>query len=179
MKNYGMVCPPPQNQKEGKNPSRSYHNHLPPFFGDFGVFRRQMCPVTSGRVDNCVRVGQRPYACLTISGSGVRCAANARHYGGLHIRFPWWKHCKTGVIPRPVYSSVWPGYGPYTGHSLLRVPGIGLVLPTRPQVRVCAILIPWSGYPEQDMSSAPWPGYKKWYIPWAGYEQCTLARVWV
>ena len=58
-------------------------------------------------------------------------------------------HCKTCVIPRPVYASVWPGYGPYTGHSLLRVPGIGLVLPTRPQVRVCAILIPWSGYPEQ------------------------------
>ena len=36
MKNHGMVCPPPQNQKEGKNPSGSYHNHLPPFFEDFG-----------------------------------------------------------------------------------------------------------------------------------------------
>ena len=32
------------------------------------MFRRQMCPVTSGRVDNCVRVGQRPYACLTKRG---------------------------------------------------------------------------------------------------------------
>ena len=39
MKNHGMVCPPPQNQKEGKNPSGSYHNHdnhLHPFFEDFG-----------------------------------------------------------------------------------------------------------------------------------------------
>ena len=35
MKNHGMVCPPPQNQKEDKNPSGSYHNHLPPFFEDF------------------------------------------------------------------------------------------------------------------------------------------------
>ena len=51
-----MVCPPPQNEKEDKNPSESNHNHLPPFFEDFGVFRRQMCPVTSGGVDNCVRV---------------------------------------------------------------------------------------------------------------------------
>ena len=66
----------------------------PIFWGLWGVFRRQMCPVTSGRVDNCVRVGQRPYACLTISGSGVRCAANARHYRGLHIRFPWWKRSR-------------------------------------------------------------------------------------
>ena len=60
---------------------------FPHFLRTLGVFRRQMCPVTSGRVDNCVRVGQRPYACLTISGSGVRCAANARHNRGLHIRF--------------------------------------------------------------------------------------------
>ena len=37
MKNHGMVCPPPQNQKGDKNPaSESYHNHLPPFFEDFG-----------------------------------------------------------------------------------------------------------------------------------------------
>ena len=36
MKNHGMVCPPPQNQKEDKNPSGSYHNHLPPYFEDFG-----------------------------------------------------------------------------------------------------------------------------------------------
>ena len=38
MKNHGMVCPPTQNQKEDKNPSGSYHNHLPPppFFEDFG-----------------------------------------------------------------------------------------------------------------------------------------------
>ena len=41
---------------------------FPHFLRTLGVFRRQMCPVTSGRVDNCVRVGQRPYACLTISG---------------------------------------------------------------------------------------------------------------
>ena len=34
--NHGMVCPPPQNQKEDKNPSVSYHNHLHPFFEDFG-----------------------------------------------------------------------------------------------------------------------------------------------
>ena len=61
------------------------------FWGLWGVFRRQMCPVTSGRVDNCVCVGQRPYACLTISGSGVRCAANARHCRQLCILFPWWK----------------------------------------------------------------------------------------
>ena len=67
---------------------------FPHFWGTLGVFRRQMCPVTSGRVDNCVRVGQRPYACLTISGSGVRCAVNARHYRGLHIRFPWWKRSR-------------------------------------------------------------------------------------
>ena len=62
-----------------------------------GVFRRQMCPVTSGRVDNCVRVGQRPYACLTISGNGVRCAANARHYRQLHILFPWRKRSRSVV----------------------------------------------------------------------------------
>ena len=36
MKNHGMVCPPPQNQKEDKNPSGSYHDHLHPFFEDFG-----------------------------------------------------------------------------------------------------------------------------------------------
>ena len=36
MKTHGMVCPPPQNQKEDKNPSGSYHNDLPPFFEDFG-----------------------------------------------------------------------------------------------------------------------------------------------
>ena len=36
MKNHRMVCPPPQNQKEDKNPSGFYHNHLPPFFEDFG-----------------------------------------------------------------------------------------------------------------------------------------------
>ena len=36
MKNHGMDCPPPQSQKEDKNPSESYHNHLPPFFEDFG-----------------------------------------------------------------------------------------------------------------------------------------------
>ena len=57
------------------------------FLRTLGVFRRQMCPVTSGRVDNCVRVGERPYACLTISGSDVRCAANARHYRRLYILF--------------------------------------------------------------------------------------------
>ena len=56
-----------------------------------------MCPVTSGRVDNCVRVGQRPYTCLTISGSGVRRAASARHYRGLHILFPWWKRSRSVV----------------------------------------------------------------------------------
>ena len=90
MKNHGMVCPPPQNQKEDKNPSGSYHNHLPPFFEDFGgCFDVKCCPVTSGSVDNCVLVGQRPYTCLTIGGSGVRCAANARHNGGLsHPFFP-------------------------------------------------------------------------------------------
>ena len=36
MKNHGMDCPPPQNQKEDKNPLGSYHNHLHPFFEDFG-----------------------------------------------------------------------------------------------------------------------------------------------
>ena len=36
IKNHGMVCPPPQNQKEDKNPSGVHHNHLPPFFEDFG-----------------------------------------------------------------------------------------------------------------------------------------------
>ena len=36
MKNYGMVCPPPQNQKEDKKPAGSYHNHLHPFFEHFG-----------------------------------------------------------------------------------------------------------------------------------------------
>ena len=35
MKTYGMVFPPPQNQKKDKNPWRSYHNYLPPFFEDF------------------------------------------------------------------------------------------------------------------------------------------------
>ena len=88
----------PKIKKEDKNPSGSYHNHLPPFFrGLWGVFRCHMCPVTSGRVDNCVRVAQRPYACLTISGSGVRCAANARYYRGLHILFPWWKRSRSVV----------------------------------------------------------------------------------
>ena len=190
MKNHGMVCPPPQNQKEDKNPSGSCHNHLhvdlcesrrrahspigvsfecpyqhppwspvsigkpapkihqwtiyfcrwgfrwvdkaqcfrsawrfgatgsspdisrvfhnmallglclelsfnnpPIFWGLWEVFQRHMCPVTSGRMDNCVRVGQRPYACVTISGSGVRGVANARHHG-LHILFPWWKRSR-------------------------------------------------------------------------------------
>ena len=89
MKNHRTVCPPPQNQKEDNNPSGSYHSHLRPFFffEDFGVFRRQICSFTSGRVDNCVRKGQRPYACMTISGSGVRSVANARHYRELHILF--------------------------------------------------------------------------------------------
>ena len=96
MKNHGMVCPPPQNQKEDKNPSGVYHNHLPPFFEDIGVFRRQMCLVTSGWVDNCVLVGHRPYACFTISGSGVRCAANAPHKRGLHIRFSLMKKVPFG-----------------------------------------------------------------------------------
>ena len=36
MKNHGVVFPPPKNQKEDKNPSDSYHNHLSPFFEDFG-----------------------------------------------------------------------------------------------------------------------------------------------
>ena len=57
----------------------------------------QMCPVMSGRVDNRVRVGQRPYACLTISGSGVRCAANVRHYRWLHFLFPWCKRSRSVV----------------------------------------------------------------------------------
>ena len=83
--------------KRDKNPSGSCHNHLSPFFEDVGVFRRQICPVTSGRVDNCVRVGQRPYACLTLSGSGVQCAANARHYRQLHILFSWWKRSRSVV----------------------------------------------------------------------------------
>ena len=92
MKNHGMVCPPPQNQKEDhelktlRDPTIITFPHFLRTLG--GVFRRHMSPVTSGRVDNCVRVGQRPYACLTISGSGVRCAGNARHYRGLHILFP-------------------------------------------------------------------------------------------
>ena len=38
-----------------------------------------------------------PYAGLTISGSGVRCAASARHYRGLHILFPWWKRSRSVV----------------------------------------------------------------------------------
>ena len=70
---------------------------FPHFLRTLGVFQRQMCPVTSGRVDNCVRVGQRSYACLTISGSGVRCAANARHNRGLHILFPGWKRSRSLV----------------------------------------------------------------------------------
>ena len=69
---------------------------FPHFLRTLGVFRRQMCPVTSGWVDNCVLVEQRPYACLTISGSGVRCAANARHNRGLHIRFSLMKKVPFG-----------------------------------------------------------------------------------
>ena len=38
MKNHGMVCPPPQNQKEDKNPSGFYHNHFPPFLRTLGCF---------------------------------------------------------------------------------------------------------------------------------------------
>ena len=68
----------------------------PIFWGLWGVFRRQMCAVISGWVDNCVLVGQRPYACLTISGSGVRCAAYARHNRGLHIRFSLMKKVPFG-----------------------------------------------------------------------------------
>ena len=133
MKNHGMVCPPPKIKKRTKtlrDPTIITFTH---FLRTLGVFRRQMCPVTSGRVDNCVRLGQRPYACLTIrgclsharthtrsnatvvtgfcssfplaefpfpllkkkkgyfvtiSGSGVRCAANARHCRQLCILFP-------------------------------------------------------------------------------------------
>ena len=77
----------PKIKKRRKKPSGSCQNHLPPFFEDFGVFRRQMCPVTSGQVDNCVHVGQRPHACLTICGSGVHGEANARHYRRLQILF--------------------------------------------------------------------------------------------
>ena len=69
---------------------------FPHFWGHWGVFPRQMCPVTTGWVDNCVLVGKRPYACLTISGSGVRCAANARHNRGLHIRFSLMKKVPFG-----------------------------------------------------------------------------------
>ena len=32
----GWSALPPQNQKKDKNPSGFYHNHLPPFFEDFG-----------------------------------------------------------------------------------------------------------------------------------------------
>ena len=88
-KNHGMVCPHPKNQKEEKKPSGSYHNHLPHFFwGLWGLFRPQMCPVTNGRVDNCVRVGQHSHACVTRWGSGARDVANTCHYRGLHTLFP-------------------------------------------------------------------------------------------
>ena len=96
MKNHGMVCPPPQNQKEDKNPSGSYHDHLPPFLRTLGGVSTSNVLVTSGWVDNCVLVGQRPYACLTLSGSGVRCAAYARHNRGLHIRFSLMKKVPFG-----------------------------------------------------------------------------------
>ena len=99
MKNHGMVCPPPQNQKEEKKPSGTYQNHLPPFFEDFGGVGRQMCPVTSDPVDNCVRVVYRPHACVTILGSGVRGVANARHYCRLHILFPFDEKGLVGLFP--------------------------------------------------------------------------------
>ena len=58
MKNHGMVCPPPQNQKRTKTLRDPTIITFPHFLRTLGVFRRQMCPVSSGRVDNCVRVGQ-------------------------------------------------------------------------------------------------------------------------
>ena len=94
MKNHWMVCPPPQNQIEEKKPSWSYQNYLPHFLRTLGVSRGQMCPVTSGRVNNCVRAEQRPHACLTTCGSGVRDVANARHYRRLQVLIPWWKRSR-------------------------------------------------------------------------------------
>ena len=97
MKNHGMVCPPPQNQRGQKPFGILPQSPFPIFWGLWGLFRHQMCPVTSGRVDNWVSVGQRLYACWTISGSGVRCAAHALHYRGLNILFPWWKMSRSVV----------------------------------------------------------------------------------
>ena len=86
----------PKIKKRTKN-IITFHNHLPPFLEDFGGVSTSNVPSYDGWVGNCVRVGQRPYACLTISGSGIRCAANARHYRQLQILFPWWKRSRSVV----------------------------------------------------------------------------------
>ena len=80
--------------KKRKKPSGFYQNHLPHFLRTLGKFRRQMCPVTSGRVDNCVglRVGQRPRACVTIIITVYMGVANARR-------------CRWSSFPRWVISS--------------------------------------------------------------------------
>ena len=87
----------PKNQKEYKNPSGSYHNHLPPFLRTLGCFdftcaQLRVVELTTAYAEGSVRT-----PCLMISGSGVRCAANARHYRGLHIRFPWSKRSRSVV----------------------------------------------------------------------------------
>ena len=50
----GMGCPLPQSQKEEKSIRKPTAITFPYFLMTLGVFRCQMCPVTSGPVDNSV-----------------------------------------------------------------------------------------------------------------------------
>ena len=59
------------------------------------MFRRQMCPVTSGPVDNCVRVVWRPQAHVNIIGSGVPIPESAI-FGYRRVprhvpQYPWYR----------------------------------------------------------------------------------------
>ena len=68
MKNHGMVCPPPQNQKEDKTLRDPTILPLPPFFEDFGGrFDVRCAQLRVVELTTTYGVGQRPYACLTIS----------------------------------------------------------------------------------------------------------------
>ena len=159
MKNYGMVCPPPQNQKEGKNPSRSYHNHLPPFFGDFGgvstsnvpsyewsswqlrtrraasvrMFdhKRERCTVCSQCAP--LRWTSHPFSLMKTLQN--RCHTPASLFQCMtRIWAIHWSFPAQGTWHRTGFADQAPGQGMCHTHTLIRV-------------------------------------------PWAGYEQCTLARV--
>ena len=83
MNNHGMVFPPPQNQKEDKNPSGSYHNHLHPFFwGHWGVSTSNVPSYewSSWQVRTRRAASVRMF---DHTRERVRFAANARHYSQL------------------------------------------------------------------------------------------------